>query len=302
MASVRLIRLSRPPSAISTAPPLESVSAMRFTCMAAGFGSENTQLAADMERKPVALPKVATTYTVADLDGAVVEVEPTQTIREGVDVATLMAFLTRRRQWNLIIQSLVEKIIVDSRFFTMFGVAGTLLGCFSGCGIIPPVFSCTLPPFQSWTYHGSTHQSLRCISNSHCVKQNYIRTSKTYTNICVLCIDMFLVGTAMLTFGMGLYVMFVGSKAPKGRPIPSSNFFGLFHLKEFPSWAGIKSISQAKSKIGHALMLLLQVGVLEKFKSIPLVTGLDLACFAAAVFVSSAGLFILSRLSTGTNS
>ncbi|KAI3761181.1 hypothetical protein L1987_51592 [Smallanthus sonchifolius] len=71
------------------------------------------------------------------------------------------------------------------------------------------------------------------------------------------------------------------------RPIPPSNFFGLFYLK---------------SKIGHALMLLLQVGVLEKFKSIPLVTGLlDLACFAAAIFVSSAGLFILSQLSVGIN-
>ncbi|KAJ0818715.1 hypothetical protein HanPI659440_Chr00c01g0705551 [Helianthus annuus] len=292
MASVRLIRLARPPSAISTAPPLESVSAMRFTCMAAGFGSENTQLAADMERKPVALPKVAT-YTVADLDGAVVEVEPTQTIREGVDVATLMAFLTRRRQWNLIIQSLVEKIIVDSRFFTMFGVAGTLLGsvlCFlEGVFLVVESY---LQYFHA-LYHHSNHGHImdlliKALGTSRtpiCVQQNCIRTR-----------------TAMLTFGMGLYVMFVGSKAPKGRPIPSSNFFGLFHLKEFPSWAGIKSISQAKSKIGHALMLLLQVGVLEKFKSIPLVTGLDLACFAAAVFVSSAGLFILSRLSTGTNS
>ncbi|KAJ0536079.1 hypothetical protein HanIR_Chr09g0437591 [Helianthus annuus] len=281
MASVRLIRLARPPSAISTVPPLESVSGMRFTCMAAGFGSENTQLAADMERKPVALPKVAT-YTVADLDGAVVEVEPTQTISEGVDVATLMAFLTRRRQWNLIIQSLVEKIIVDSRFFTMFGVAGTLLGsvlCFlEGVFLVVESY---LQYFHA-LYHHSNHGHIM--------------------DLLIKALDMFLVGTAMLTFGMGLYVMFVGSKAPKGRPIPSSNFFGLFHLKEFPSWAGIKSISQAKSKIGHALMLLLQVGVLEKFKSIPLVTGLDLACFAAAVFVSSAGLFILSRLSTGTNS
>ncbi|MFS7972538.1 hypothetical protein Hanom_Chr09g00846021 [Helianthus anomalus] len=281
MASVRLIRLSRPSSAITTTPPLESVSAMRFTCMAAGFGSENTQLAADMERKPVALPKVAT-YTVADLDGELVEVKPTQTISEGVDVATLMAFLTRRRQWNLIIQSLVEKIIVDSRFFTMFGVAGTLLGsvlCFlEGVFLVVESY---LQYFHA-LYHHSDHGHIM--------------------DLLIKALDMFLVGTAMLTFGMGLYVMFVGSKAPKGRPIPSSNFFGLFHLKEFPSWAGIKSISQAKSKIGHALMLLLQVGVLEKFKSIPLVTGLDLACFAAAVFVSSAGLFILSRLSTGTNS
>ncbi|XP_076945524.1 uncharacterized protein LOC143616628 [Bidens hawaiensis] len=111
---------------------------------------------------------------------------------------------------------------------------------------------------------------------------------------------MFLVGTAMLIFGMGLHVMFVGSQSSKGRTVPPSNFFGLFYLKELPSWAGMKSIYEAKSKIGHALMLLLQVGVLEKFKSIPLVTGLDLACFAAAVFVSSAVLFILSQLSAGT--
>ncbi|XP_076940206.1 uncharacterized protein LOC143609296 [Bidens hawaiensis] len=102
----------------------------------------------------------------------------------------------------------------------------------------------------------------------------------------------------MLMIGMGLHVMFMSSK-DNGSPIPPSNFFGLFYLKEIPSWAGMKSIGQAKSKIGHALMLLLQVGVLDKFKSIPLVTGLDLACFAAAIFVTSAGLFILSQLSVG---
>ncbi|MFS7999043.1 hypothetical protein Hanom_Chr12g01161341 [Helianthus anomalus] len=139
----------------------------------------------------------------------------------------------------------------------------------------------------------------------HYPQQDHIKTRKTYSSIYVLLfcvyIDMFLVGTAMLTFGMALHVMFIGSRAAKGNGslIPPSNFFGLFYLKEMPSWAGMKSIAQAKAKIGHALMLLLQVGVLEKFKSIPLVTGLDLACFAAAIFVSSAGLFILSQISTG---
>lgn len=71
-------------------------------------------------------------------------------------------------------------------------------------------------------------------------------------------------------------------------------------IQEIPSWVGMKSVTQAKSMIGYALMLLLQVGVLEKFKSVPLVTGLDLACFAGAVFVSSAALFILSKLSLDT--
>lgn len=63
----------------------------------------------------------------------------------------------------------------------------------------------------------------------------------------------------------------------------------------------MKSVSQAKSKIGHAVMMMLQVGVLEKFKSIPIVTSLDLACFAGAVFVSSACIFLLSKLSVGSN-
>ncbi|KAJ0712744.1 hypothetical protein HanOQP8_Chr09g0338141 [Helianthus annuus] len=285
MASVRLIRLARPPSAISTVPPLESVSGMRFTCMAAGFGSENTQLAADMERKPVALPKVAT-YTVADLDGAVVEVEPTQTISEGVDVATLMAFLTRRRQWNLIIQSLVEKIIVDSRFFTMFGVAGTLLGsvlCFlEGVFLVVESY---LQYFHALYHHSNHGHIMDLLIKALGASLTPIVLSKIISEPEKL--------TRIYMFSLHRYVL-------------SGNGYAYIWdgviCHEFPSWAGIKSISQAKSKIGHALMLLLQVGVLEKFKSIPLVTGLDLACFAAAVFVSSAGLFILSRLSTGTNS
>ncbi|CAL5349145.1 unnamed protein product [Camellia sinensis] len=46
-------------------------------------------------------------------------------------------------------------------------------------------------------------------------------------------IDMFLIGTAMLIFGMGLHVMFMGSKYLKGKgsQLPPSNFFGLFYLK-----------------------------------------------------------------------
>lgn len=67
-----------------------------------------------------------------------------------------------------------------------------------------------------------------------------------------------------------------------------------------PAWAETQTVSQAKSKMGHAVMMILQAGMLEKFKSIPLVTGLDLACFAGAVFISSASTFILSRLSSTT--
>ena len=49
----------------------------------------------------------------------------------------------------------------------------------------------------------------------------------------IILADMFLVGTAMLIFGMGLYVMFVGTKTmkEKGSGLSGSNFFGLFYLK-----------------------------------------------------------------------
>lgn len=60
----------------------------------------------------------------------------------------------------------------------------------------------------------------------------------------------------------------------------------------------MNSIGQAKTKIGYALMMILQVGVMEKSESIPLVTGLDLACFAGALFISSASIFLLPRLTS----
>lgn len=45
---------------------------------------------------------------------------------------------------------------------------------------------------------------------------------------------MYLVGTAVLIFGTGLHVMFVGTQNFKGNEstvLPKSNFFGLFHLQ-----------------------------------------------------------------------
>ncbi|KAK7317956.1 hypothetical protein RJT34_02611 [Clitoria ternatea] len=92
-------------------------------------------------------------------------------------------------------------------------------------------------------------------------------------------IDMFLVGSALLVFGMGLYAMFVGSSNETGPRLSGSNLLGLFYMK---------SMAQAKGKVGHAVMMIVQAGVIEKLKDIPLVTSLDLACFAAAVLTSSA--------------
>ncbi|KAJ6940042.1 hypothetical protein NC651_006251 [Populus alba x Populus x berolinensis] len=43
--------------------------------------------------------------------------------------------------------------------------------------------------------------------------------------------------------------------------------------------------------------MILQVGLLEKFSNVPSATGLDVACFAGAVLISSAWIFPLPRLS-----
>lgn len=44
------------------------------------------------------------------------------------------------------------------------------------------------------------------------------------------------------------------------------------------------------------MMLILQAGTVEKFKNVSMATGLDMVCFAGAIFISSASLFLLSRL------
>ncbi|XWS14632.1 hypothetical protein CRYUN_Cryun35bG0025900 [Craigia yunnanensis] len=191
--------------------------------------------------------------------------------------------VVKPRPWKLHFQMLIEKVIIDCRFFTIFAVAGSLLGsvlCFmEGCFLI----------LESYLHY--FHSLSRKSEQEHII------------HLLIEAIDMFLVGTAMLIFGMGLYIMFVGSNTMKGGApsLPRSNLFGLFHLKILPVWVEMKSVSQAKSKIGHAMMMILQVGVLEKFKSTPIVTSLDLACFAGAVFVSSACIFLLSRLSVGSS-
>ncbi|KAH7533260.1 hypothetical protein FEM48_Zijuj04G0111800 [Ziziphus jujuba var. spinosa] len=152
------------------------------------------------------------------------------------------------------LQMAIEKMIIDCRFFTLFAVGGSLIGsvlCFlEGCFTILESY------FQY--FHALSEKS----DQGHVVE------------LLIEATDMFLVGTAMLMFGFGLYAMFT-----------------------VPAWVEMQTVSQAKSKIGHAMMMILQVGVLQKFKSIPLVTGLDLACFAGAVFLSSACIFVLSRIS-----
>ena len=178
--------------------------------------------------------------------------------------ATWLA-LTQRR-WAKVVEAVVHQGIVRCQSFTLIGVAGSLLGsvpCFlEGCGIVLQSFSLQFRAMSQTIDHAEIIKLL------------------------IEALDMFLIGTALLTFGMGMYGMFYGSQRVQ-EPI----------YERLKKGARIRSVTQAKSRFGHAVILLLQAGVLEKFKSVPLVTGLDMACFAGAVLASSAGLFLLSKLS-----
>ncbi|KAL9260074.1 hypothetical protein AKJ16_DCAP10004 [Drosera capensis] len=172
----------------------------------------------------------------------------------------------------------IARVVVDCRFFALFGVAGSLLGsilCFvEGCYMIIKSY---IQYFQSMSQRSDQAFIIHQIVEG--------------------------IGTATVIFGMGLYSMFIGIKStnPKYPELPVSQLGGLFPLKTLPPWLKMQSVAHAKSRIGHAVVLILQVGILEKIKSIPMASSLDLACVAAAVLVSSASVFLLSRLSAPAN-
>uniref|UniRef100_A0A0D9VYS5 Uncharacterized protein n=1 Tax=Leersia perrieri TaxID=77586 RepID=A0A0D9VYS5_9ORYZ len=199
---------------------------------------------------------------------------------------------SRPQCWSKIVEATIHQVeawsfadvngeiiqgVVRCQSFTLIGVAGSLVGsvpCFlEGCGAVVRSFF------------------LQFRAMSQTVDQAEI------IKLLIEAIDMFLIGTALLTFGMGMYIMFYGSRniQKPGMHVDQSHL-GSFNLKKLKDGARIQSITQAKTRIGHAILLLLQAGVLEKFKSVPLVTGIDMACFAGAVLASSAGVFLLSQL------
>ncbi|KAK8307633.1 hypothetical protein V6Z12_D03G208300 [Gossypium hirsutum] len=118
-------------------------------------------------------------------------------------------------------------------------------------------------------------------------------------------IDIYLVGTVMLVFGMGLYELFVcnldiAKTQSKEKATSTSNLFGLFALKERPRWLEIKSVSELKTKLGHVIVMLLLIGFFDKCKKAVIHSTLDLLCFSASVLLSSGCLFLLSKLNGST--
>lgn len=142
-----------------------------------------------------------------------------------VSIAALVILkvATKPRTRLLNSQMFIERSVIDCRFFALLAVAGSLLGS----------VLCFLEGFllviESYVrYFNMLSQNS---DKGHMVQ------------LLIEAIDMFLVGTALLVFGMGVHVMFVGSNHLKAKgPLPVSNLFGLFPSQE-SSKMGVHAIS-----------------------------------------------------------
>ncbi|KAK1294172.1 hypothetical protein QJS10_CPA16g01403 [Acorus calamus] len=114
-------------------------------------------------------------------------------------------------------------------------------------------------------------------------------------------IDVYLAGTVMLIFGMGLYGLFISNVQPDvpshlDRSLKGSSLFGMFALKERPRWMKISSLDELKTKVGHVIVMILLVKMFERSKMVAITTGLDLLSYSICIFLSSASLYILHNL------
>ncbi|KAG0498587.1 hypothetical protein HPP92_003278 [Vanilla planifolia] len=181
-------------------------------------------------------------------------------------------------------EATVEKLIFDFRFLALLAVGGSLAGsllCFlNGCVFIVEAYK------VYWT---------SCIRGVH--------TGNMVLRL-VEAIDVYLAGTVMLIFAMGLYGLFI-SNVPPGVPssvdraLKGSSLFGMFNLKERPKWMKISSLDELKTKVGHVIVMILLVKMFERSKMVAITTGMDLLSYSFCIFLSSASLFILHHLHKG---
>ncbi|KZV20215.1 hypothetical protein F511_01072 [Dorcoceras hygrometricum] len=291
MAATRLLRLAKMPAGLGFSKETVSTSSFTLTrsrhrtpmCLKdIGSSSDTHTPNVGGCRKPVMVVQATSSSSSSS---CVLISEPK--MNKIVDLALLfantaqvlskwLAFITRRRPWRSHIQMFVEKVIIDCRFFALLAVAGSLMGsvlcCVQGCFLVLESY------FQYF------HAMSKMSEQGHVVL------------LLIEAIDMFLVGIAMLIFGMAMHIMFVGTNNSRRLEYSASTTSKNFSLEKLSSLIKMRSVMQAKSKIGHAVILILQVEILEKFKYVTTTSPLDLVCYAGVVLLSSASIFILSRI------
>lgn len=182
--------------------------------------------------------------------------------------------------WILRAESTVERTIFDFRFLTLMAIAGSLLGsllCFlKGCTFVCESFI---------AYYKM------CVNGQH--------TGKVILRL-VEAVDVYLVGTVMLIFGMGLYGLFISNcvETNEGhdRALQNTTLFGMFPLTKRPLWMRITTLDTLKTKLGHVIVTILLVKLFERSKTVHIVNAMDLLYYSISIFLSSASLYVLQRL------
>ncbi|KAJ8448351.1 hypothetical protein Cgig2_021979 [Carnegiea gigantea] len=264
----------------------------------------------------------------------------------------------RRRGWvPEAMEEAIEKAIYQCRFLTLLGVLGSLVGsviCFiKGCNIVAASFSehvvrsgkvMTLLA-EALGKHADPLAPIAGQANGSNAGGGGDGFNPQYPSFCSNCKfpvmkiftdcynitspDVYLLGTVMLVFGMGLYELFVCNidieGSLKGQKFPyRSNLFGLFTLmvilnnipstffitttidpgvnvlhsvpQERPKWLEIKSVNELKTKVGHVIVMLLLIGFFDNSNKVAIHSPIDLLCFSASILLCSICLYLLAQL------
>ncbi|KAK8915906.1 hypothetical protein KSP39_PZI022549 [Platanthera zijinensis] len=162
---------------------------------------------------------------------------------------------------SLLWEERIEKVIYSCRFLTFLGVFGSLMGsviCYlKGCAYVMNSFT------------------------------EYVSSGGKVILSLVEALDIYLIGTVMLVFGMGLYELFISNFDVAKSSSYGSSLIGLFKLPERPKWLEIQTVRELKTKVGHVIVLVLLIGLLDKSMKVQITSSSDLLCLAATIFLSS---------------
>ncbi|KAG0607856.1 hypothetical protein M758_8G060400 [Ceratodon purpureus] len=182
--------------------------------------------------------------------------------------------------WISRIESGVERTIFNFRFLTLTAIGGSLVGsllCFlKGCGFV----------LDSYTaYFGM------CLNGLH--------TGKVILRL-VEAVEIYLVGTVMLIFGMGLFGLFISNGSDQrgqgDRALRNTTLFGMFALTKRPLWMQITTLDTLKTKLGHCIVMILIVKLFEKSKTVCIASSVDLLLYSIAIFLAAGSLYVLQQL------
>uniref|UniRef100_A0A0E0LFI5 Uncharacterized protein n=1 Tax=Oryza punctata TaxID=4537 RepID=A0A0E0LFI5_ORYPU len=184
-------------------------------------------------------------------------------------------------QFTADLEARIEKVIYACRFMTFLAIAGSLIG--------------SVPCFLKVDFYLRFRFDLFLAIVDCPTLQGCVYVMDAF-------IEYYLHGggkvTLMLVEAIGLYELFISNMDIAKSSSYGSNLFGLFRLPERPKWLEIQSVNDLKTKLGHVIVMVLLVGIFEKSKRVTITSCTDLFCFAASIFLSSACLYLLSRLSS----